>query len=289
MMALDLAAVLQIMSESRPMQHCHAVTRIGGFALAALLAACTHTPMVSRPTAIAELAPNGTLRAVINLGNPVLAAKDEKTGEPRGVSVDLARELARRIDVPLELLTVGAAAQSVEALKSRTCDVGFVAIDPVRGADLDYTAAYVQIEGVYLVRQDSPIGRNVDVDREGVRVVVGAGSAYDLYLTRELKHAQIVRVNRSSSVVDTMLAEHLDVAAGVRQQLEADAKRVGGVRLLEGRFMVINQAMALPKGRPAAARYLVSFVEDAKASGFVAAALKRHGVEGATVAPAAKP
>src|SRR6185437_5672296 len=154
----------------------------------------------------------------------------------------------------------------------RTCDVGFVAIDPKRGEDLDYTAAYVQIEGVYLVRQDSPVGSNADVDREGIRVVVGAGSAYDLYLTRELKHAKIVRVNRSSSVVDTMLAERVDVAAGVRQQLEADAKRVGGVRLLEGRFMVINQAMALPKGRPDAARYLASFVEDMKASGFVATA-----------------
>jgi len=267
----------------------HSLPQIGTFAVSTLLAACALPPMSVAPPAYAQIAPTGKLRAVINLGNPVLAARDGATGDPRGVSVDLSRELARRLGVPLELSTVDTAAQSVEALKSGTRDVGFVAIDPVRGADLDYTAAYVQIEGAYLVPEGSPIKQNADVDRQAVRVVVGAGSAYDLYLTRELKHAQIVRVSRSPAVVDTMLAQHLDVAAGVKQQLEADAKRIGGVRLLEGRFMVINQAMALPKGRPAAADYLAAFVEDVKASGFVAAALTRHGVERAVVAPAAKP
>jgi polar amino acid transport system substrate-binding protein len=270
------------------MQSRHAMPRIGTFAGSLLLVACSLPPM-STPShdVIAELAPTGKLRAVINLGNPVLARRGESAAEPRGVSVDLSRELAKRLRVPLELVTVTTAAQSVEALKSGTSDVGFVAIDPVRGADLDYTAAYVQIEGAYLVPDASTIQRNAQVDREGVRVVVGAGSAYDLYLTRELKHAQIVRVNGSQAVVDTMLAQQLDVAAGVRQQLEADAKRFGSVRLLYGRFMVINQAMALPKGRPAAARYLAAFVEDMKASGFVAAALTRHGIEGAAAAPAA--
>jgi polar amino acid transport system substrate-binding protein len=273
------------------MQWYLALPRIGAFAVSTLLASCSLSPMsiTPSPAVVTELAPAGKLRAVINLGNPVLAGRDGVTGDPRGVSVDLSRELARRLGVPLELSTVDTAAQAVEALKSRTCDVGFVAIDPVRGADLEYTAAYVQIEGAYLVPEGSPIRHNAEVDREGVQVVAGAGSAYDLYLTRELKHAQIVRASRSSAVVDTMLAERKDVAAGVKQQLEADAKRVGGVRLLEGRFMVINQAMALPKGRTAAARYLAAFVEEMKASGFVAAALARHAIAGATVAPAAKP
>ena len=257
--------------------------------VAALLTACSTAPMTLRapPAVVAELAPTGKLRAVINLGNPVLAAKDAASAEPRGVSVDLSRELAKRLGVGLELITVTAAAKSVEAIKSGACDVAFVAIDPARAADMDYTAAYVLIEGVYLVPQASPIRSHAEVDRDGIRVVVGAGSAYDLYLTRELKRAQIVRVPTSEVVVQTMLAQRHEVAAGVRQQLEADAKRNAGVRLLDGRFMVINQAMALPKGRPAGVRYLAEFVEDMKASSFVAGALARHGIEGATVAPAA--
>ena len=117
--------------------------------------------------------------------------------------------------------------------------------------------------------------------------MVGAGSAYDLYLTRELKKASIVRAPTSPAVVDTMVAQALEVAAGVKQVLEADARRVSGVRLLDGRFMVINQAMAAPKGRAAGVRYLAEFVEEMKVSGFVANALQRHRVEGAAIAPPA--
>ena len=252
-----------------------------------LLAGSSLVSMASPPlpAAAADLAPTGKLRAAINTGNPILARKDAASGELRGVSVDLARELAKRLGVPLEQYGVDTAAKSVAAIKSGACDVAFVAIDPARAVDMDYTAPYVLIEGAYLVPQASPIRSNAEVDREGVRVVVGAGSAYDLYLSRELKQAQIVRAPSSPAVVDMMLAQHLDVAAGVKQQLEADAKRVPGVRLLEGRFMVINQAMATPKGRPAGALYLAEFVEEMKASGFVASALQRHGIEGAAVAP----
>jgi polar amino acid transport system substrate-binding protein len=237
------------------------------------------------PATVAELAPSGTLRAAINFGNPVLATKDPVTGEPRGVSVDLSRELARRLGVPLDLVAFNAAGKVVEAVKADAWDVAFVAIDPVRGADMDQTAPYVIIEGAYLVPQASPIKASSDVDRAGVRIVMAAGSAYDLYLTRELKQAQLVRVPTSAVVVDTMVSGTYEVAAGVRQQLEADAKRVPSMRLLDGRFMVISQAMALPKGRPAGARYLGAFVESVKASGFVAEALKRNGIEGAAVAP----
>jgi polar amino acid transport system substrate-binding protein len=143
----------------------------------------------------------------------------------------------------------------------------------------------VIIEGAYLVPANSPIKSNEEVDRAGTRVAVGAGSAYDLYLTREIKSATLVRAPTSPAVVDMMVAQNLDVAAGVKQQLEADARRVPNVRLLPGRFMVINQAMGVPQGRPAAAAYVKQFVEDVKASGFVAESLKRHRIEGAAVAP----
>ncbi len=263
------------------------------FVAIALLQGCSSTmsiaPVTSISTMVArnELAPGGKLRAAINFGNPILANRDAATGEPHGVSVDLARELAKRIGVPLELVIYTAAGRVVEGIKFGEWDIAYFAIDPVRVADVDFTAPYVIIEGAYLVPQQSAIQRNVDVDREGVRVAVGRGSAYDLYLTRELKHAKLVRAPTSQAVTDTMVAEKLEVAAGVKQQLQADAKRVPGLRLLEGRFMVINQAMSLPKGRTSGAKYLADFVEEMKLSGFVAESLKRHGIEGAMVAPPA--
>lgn len=252
--------------------------------LAAFLAACAGAPVAPR-AAVADLAPGGTLRAVINYGNPILAKKDA-AGEPFGVSVDLARELARRLGVPVELVTVTSARQSVETLKAGRVDVGFFAIDPARAVDTAFTGPYVQIEGAYLVREDSPLRANEEVDREGIRVAVGNKSAYDLYLTRELKKAKIERVNTSGAVVDYFVAHRLEVAAGVKQQLEMDRKRVPGLRLLPGRFMVINQAMGMQRGREAGAKYLTAFVEEMKASGFVAQALRRHKIEGAVVAPA---
>ncbi|WP_431262086.1 ABC transporter substrate-binding protein [Roseateles chitinivorans] len=236
--------------------------------------------------AAAELSGTGKLRAAINLGNPILASRGPD-GELRGVSVDLAREAARRLGVGIELMAFNAAGKVVEAIKEKQVDLAFVAIDPLRGADTDYTAPYVIIEGAYLVRNDAPLRRNEDVDRTGTTIVVGRGSAYDLYLTREIKSATLVRAPTSPAVTDMFLADQLDVAAGVRQQLEADARRVGGVRLLPGRFMVIEQAMGVPKGRAAAQRWLSGFVEEMKASGFVAEALRRHGIEGALVAPPA--
>lgn len=263
--------------------------------LAAVLGACSMTPSstmttvtpLATATAAAVLAPLGKLRAAINFGNPILAIKDPSTGDPRGVSVDLARELGRRLGLPVELVLYAAAGKVVEGLKAGEWDVGFVAIDPVRAADMDYTPPYVIIEGAYLVPHHSPIRQNAEVDRDGVRVVVGAGSVYDLYLSRELKEAKIVRAPTSPAVVDTMVAQAIEVAAGVKQQLAADARRIPGLRLLDGRFMVINQAMAAPKGRAAGVRYLAAFIEEMKASGFVANALRRHGIEGAAIAPSA--
>ena len=259
------------------------VLRVGLALLSAgLLAACAAVPPA--PTlAVAQLAPGGTLRAAINYGNPLLATRDA-SGEPRGVSVDLARELARRLGVPLEPVIYTAAGKVVEGIRAGAWDVGFFAIDPVRAADTDFTAPYLLIEGAFLVPEASPITRNEDVDRAGVRVAAAKGSAYDLYLTRALKQATLVHAPTSQAVTDTLLAQKLDVAAGVKQQMQADAKRLPGLRLLDGRFMEIRQAMALPRGRAAGAAYLREFIEEMKASGFIAESLRRHGVDGAVVA-----
>lgn len=233
-------------------------------------------------------APTGRLRASINLGNPVLASIDTSTGKPVGVSVDLAGGLAERLGVELELVVFDTAAKSVAALAENKADIGFFAIDPQRGKSIAFTAPYVLIEGCYMVRDDSPILSNDEVDRAGRRVAVGKGSAYDLYLTRELRHAEIVRAPSSQTVVDVFVEQGLEVAAGVRQQLQADARRYGGMRILPGNFMVIQQAMgiAIERGE-AVAEALRRYVEEVKASGLVARALAAHDIEGASVAPAA--
>ncbi|MGJ7582564.1 ABC transporter substrate-binding protein [Variovorax sp. RHLX14] len=239
---------------------------------------------------ISVFAPTGTLRASINRGNPILVNKDSAGGEPTGVSIDLARGFAERLGVPMELVVFDSAGKSVDAVTDEKADIGFFAIDPLRGAGIAFTAPYVLIEGAYLVRQDSPLQDNAEVDRAGRRIVVGKGSAYDLYLSRELKNAEIVRAPTSPTVVSTFVEQGVEVAAGVRQQLEADIRDLPGMRLLPGRFMVIQQAMGVPKGRgEAAARALHAYVEEMKSTGFVSDALRRHGIEGAAVAPADTP
>ncbi len=233
-----------------------------------------------------KIAPTGKLRASINLGNPILANKDPASGKPFGVSVDLAHAYAKKLGLDLELVVFDSAGKSVEAVTQEEADMGFFAIDPLRGEGIAFTAAYVLIEGAYLVKEDSPIQENGEVDTQGVRVVVGKGSAYDLFLSREIKLAEIVRSPTSPTVVDVFLKGAYEVAAGVRQQLESDAAKNTGLRILPGRFMVIQQAMGLPKSRgEVASRLLSEFVEEMKASGFIAESLKRHHIFGASVAP----
>jgi polar amino acid transport system substrate-binding protein len=252
----------------------------------ALLSTCA-TVVTVPPEIRSELAPTGTLRAAINFGNPVLAQKDPVTGEPRGVSVDLARELGRRLNVPVELVTYDAAGKVFDALKTGAWDIAFLAIDPARASEISFTAPYVIIEGTYLVPADSPLRTIGDVDRDGVRVAVGNKSAYDLYLTRTLKRAQIVRAPTSPAAIEIFLTDKLEAAAGVKQPLLQFAKTNPKVRVMDGRFMAIEQAMGAPKGREAGARYLGEFVEEMKASGFVARGLERSGQADATVAPKA--
>jgi polar amino acid transport system substrate-binding protein len=262
---------------------------INALAALALLVSNTTGIMADNSSANAakELAPSGKLRAAINFGNPVLAQKDPATGEARGVTGDLARELARRLGVGVEFVAFETARLVSESAARGAWDICFLAIDPVRAADIDFTAPYVIIEGVYLVPVDSPLKTVEDVDRAGVRIAVGKGSAYDLYLTRAIKNATLVREPDSAKSLDMFLRDKLEAAAGVKQPVQAFAKSHPDTRLIPGRFMAIEQAMGTPKGRPAGAVYLRAFVEEMKASGFVADALKRSGQGDATVAPPA--
>ncbi|HET8748225.1 MAG TPA: ABC transporter substrate-binding protein [Ramlibacter sp.] len=239
---------------------------------------------MTSPEIVRAFAPTGRLRAAINLGNAVLAGRDA-TGAAKGVSVDLARRFAERLGVAIELAVFETAGASVDAVAREAADIGFFAIDPLRGEAIRFTPPYVLIEGCFLVRQDSPLQANEEVDRPGIRVVAGKGSAYDLFLSRELKQAQLVHAPSSQAVLQHFLDSGAEVAAGVKQQLEKDAAPLGGLRLLPGRFMVIRQAMGCARSRgEAAAAELARFVEEMKASGFVADALARHGVQGASVA-----
>ena len=235
-----------------------------------------------------SFAPTGTIRVGINLGNPVLASSTDKSEpQPKGVTIDIAHKIGKQSQLPIELIAFQTAGETIEALKAGTLDLIFVAIDPVRGADISYTPAYIQIEGAYMVKISSPIQSNEEVDTKVNEIVVGKGSAYDLYLTREIKNATLLRSTSSQAVVDDFMNGKGNVAAGVKQQLESDAQRYSGLRMLPGRFMVINQAIGIPKARPEFENtnaYLSGIIAELKASGFIKKALNKHGIQGAIVA-----
>jgi len=231
----------------------------------------------------ADLAPTGTLRVSINLGNPVLAQGTPQA--PTGVTVDIASELGTRLQVPVQLLCFAAARESFEAMRDGRADVCFLAIDPGRADSVAFTAPYAVIEGVFAVPSDSPITTTADVDVDGIRVGVAEGSAYDLYLSRTLKHARVVR---GSDGVTVFAEQRLEVAAGIRQPVADFAAANGGVRVLEPRFMEIQQAVGTARTRSdTTIRFLHDFVEELKADGFIARSLRRAGRHDAAVAPPA--
>ena len=242
------------------------------------------------PEVLKDLAPTGKLRAAINLGNAVLAQPDGPNGQPKGITPDLAKELGRRLGVPVELVVYQAAGKVFDAVKDGAWDVSFVAIEPVRAAEIEFSSPYVIIEGTYMVPKDSPLKTIADVDRSGVRIAIGVGSAYDLYLTRTLKNATLVRapVGGGRAMIEMFVNDKLEAAAGVKQPLVAYANDHPEVRVMDGYFMEIQQAMGTPKGRMAGAAYLRAFVEEMKASGFVADAIKRSNQSAAVAPPAAK-
>jgi polar amino acid transport system substrate-binding protein len=236
---------------------------------------------------LSSFAPTGTVRVGINLGNPILADEDPVTHQLQGVTIDIAHEIGKRANLPVELIPFKTAGNTVDAIKTGNIDLIFVAIDPVRGADISYTPPYIQIEGAYMVKASSPLKTNEQVDVAGNEIVVGKGSAYDLFLTREIKNANLLRAVSSQAVVDDFMSGKGNVAAGVKQQLESDAKRYTGLRMLPGRFMAINQAIGIPKARPQyemTTAYLSEIIAQLKQSGFVAQAMQRHHIEGAKVA-----
>jgi polar amino acid transport system substrate-binding protein len=264
--------------------------RTGITLIAALALAAGVTSAQVGPALRTEFAPTGVLRAGINYGNVVLAQRNPTTGELRGIAVDLSRALGERLGLEVRLVPYPAAGQMTDDLaRNASWDVAFLGVDPTRGQQIAFTAPYLQIEGTYLVPPGSPLKTIADVDRPGVRIAVGAKSAYDLFLSGQIRNATIVRAPTSRAAIDLFAAERLEVVAGVRAALEQASAGLPGSRVMEGRFMVIEQGAGVPAGRDAAAAYLRAFIEDVKASGFVRDALRRHGVErDASVAPAAK-
>jgi polar amino acid transport system substrate-binding protein len=239
------------------------------------------------PSVLSDLAPTGQLRVGINYGNPVLATRDPSSGDLRGVAVDLARELGKRVDVPVELVAFESAGRMFDAVKAGAWDVAFLAVDPGRADQIDFTAPYIEIEGTYLVPAGSPLHAIGDVDREGVRIGISSKSAYDLFLSRSLQRAQLVQAPDPNAAFELILKSRVDVVAGVRQHLVANVEKLPGSRVLDGRFMAIQQALGIPKGRDAGATYLREFIDDVKASGLVARAIEKAGVRGVSVPPKA--
>ena len=230
------------------------------------------------------LAPSGRLKIGLNYSNFLLVLGDDANGEPRGIAPDLGRELARRTGLPFEFVKFDAAGKLFDAVKSAACDVGFLGAEPQRADEIDFTAPYLEIPVTFLVPAGSSIRSIAEVDREGVRVAVSERSAYDLFLTRTLKRAHIVRAKGIPASYDVFVAQKLEALAGLKPRLVEDQARLPGSRILEGQITGVQQAIAAPKGREAAAKYLREFAEDVKRSGFVARTIEKHGVRGVTVA-----
>lgn len=238
------------------------------------------------PAVRSELAPTGKLRVGLNMSNFLLTATDAATGKPKGVAADLGHELGKRLGVPVELVPFPNPGALADAAKSGAWDVGFLGAEPQRANEIDFTAAYVEIEATYLVPPGSPLKAIGDVDRKGVRIAISGRSAYDLYLTRELKHAELVR-ERGDDVFKRFVSDKLEAMAGLRPGLVKNQEALPGSRILDGKFTAVQQAAGTPKGRPAGGQYLKEFIEDVKASGLVAKLIEKNNVRGLTVAPKA--
>jgi polar amino acid transport system substrate-binding protein len=240
------------------------------------------------PAVRTDLAATGRLRAAINYGNFILAQRDRATGESRGVAVDLAQELAKRLSVPLEIVAYDSVAIMGDAAPSGVWDIAFLGSDPKREALMSFTAAYLEIEATYLVPGSSPLRTAAEVDREGVRVAAPARANYELFLSRNLKAARLVSTESNDSAFELLKTGQVEALAGLTQALHDKMPQLPGSRIVEGRFMGVQQSIAVPKGRDAGLAYLRQVVEEAKRSGLVARAIERTGARGVSVAPPAR-
>jgi polar amino acid transport system substrate-binding protein len=240
------------------------------------------------PGVRADLAPTGALRAAINYGNFILATRDRATGQSRGVAVDLAREVARRLAVPLEIVAFDSVAVMGDAAPTGVWDLAFLGSDPQRETLMSFTAAYLEIEATYLVPGPSPLRTTADVDREGVRVAAPARANYELFLRRNLRRAQLVSTASNDAAFDLLATGQAEALAGLTQALHDRLSRLPGSRIVQGRFMGVQQSIAVPRGRETGLAYLRRIVEDAKASGLVARAIEATGARGVSVAPPAR-
>jgi polar amino acid transport system substrate-binding protein len=238
---------------------------------------------------LSELASSGTLRAGLNMGNPLLITGTTPAGDPDGVAPDMAREIARRLGVAITCVPFASPGELADAATGDVWDIALIGAEPVRAEKIDFSAAYVEIEATYLVPGDSAFSSIDDVDREGVRIAVSGRSAYDLYLSRNLEHAELVRAKGLDASAELFAAENLDALAGLRPALNKEADKRPGTRILDGYFSTVQQAIGVRRGNDAGAAFVRDFVEEMKASGFVAQLIERHGVTGRlSVAPPAR-
>ena len=235
----------------------------------------------------AELAPTGVLRAGINMANFLLVTGRRDDGGPQGVAPDMAGAVAERLGVEVAYVPYETPGQLADDARNGVWDVGLIGAEPARAEHIAFSAAYVEIEATYLVPADSPLQAIADVDRPGVRIAVAARSAYDLYLTRNIQHAELLRVAGLNASYDLFVNDKLDALAGLRPRLMSDVEKLPGARLLDGKFTAVQQAIGTPRDREAAAAFLHDFVEEAKASGLVGQFIERHQVKGLSVAPPA--
>jgi polar amino acid transport system substrate-binding protein len=234
-----------------------------------------------------EIAPSGKLRVGLNHGNFLLVTPGSSANDPRGVAPDVARELGRRVGVPIEFIKFETAGKLGDGVKTGAWDVAFLGAEPQRAAEIAFTAAYLEIPSTYLVPAGSPIRSVAEVDREGVRIAVAEQSAYGLYLARTIKHAKLITTQGLDSSFDVFVSQKLEALAGLKPRLLTDVQKLPGARILDGQFTAVQQAIGTPKSREASARFLRAFVEEVKASGLVAEAISRNGAQGVSVAPPA--
>lgn len=232
-----------------------------------------------------QLAPTGALRAGINMSNFLLVTGRSPSGDPEGVSPDMARAIAEKLGVPVKYVPFKTPGELADQAENNVWDIGLIGAEPQRAEKITFTNAYVEIEATYLVPAGSPIKSIADVDKPGVRIAVTARAAYDLWLERNIKQATLIRSSSLDAAMEQFQAEKLEALAGLRPRLITDVAKLPGARILDGQFTAVQQAIGTPKPNAAGATFLRQFVEEAKASGFVAKLIEKHKVKGLSVAP----